>query len=102
MGRLQNKVAIITGGASGIGAHIVERFLAEDATVVIADINVDKTKETDSLVGRQLDVTSEEGWDKLTTSVHDQYGRIDILVNNAGGSNELTHANLYSEDWAKC
>src|SRR5690625_3929000 len=90
MGRLQNKVAIITGGASGIGAQIVERFLEEDATVVVTDINVDKIEETDSLVARQLDVTSEEGWDKLTTSVHDQFGRIDILVNNAGVSTEVT------------
>ena len=102
MGRLQNKVAIITGGASGIGAQIVERFLAEDATVVIADINVDKIKETDSLVARQLDVTSEEGWDKLTTSVHDQFGRIDILVNNAGVSTEVTLDKLDYEDWEKC
>src|SRR5690625_591863 len=102
MGRLQNKVAIITGGASGIGAQIVERFLAEDATVVIADINVDKIKETDSLVAKQLDVTSEEGWDELTKSVYEQFGRIDILVNNAGVSTEVTLDNLDYEDWERC
>lgn len=102
MGRLNNKVAIITGGASGIGEQITKRFLEEGATVVVADINIDSVDETDTLFAKQLDVTSEEGWEKITKEVHEQFGKIDILINNAGVSTEVTIDRLDYEDWERC
>lgn len=104
MGRLNEKVAIITGGASGIGAKIAERFLQEGATVIAADINIDGLKnmlDNDKLVGMTLDVTSEEGWEELTKKVADEYGKIDILVNNAGVSTEKTLEHVNYEDWER-
>jgi len=102
MTRLANKIAVITGGASGIGEKIVQRFLEEDATVVVADINVDQVEESENLIPKQLDVTSEEGWEELTKFVTDKFGRIDILVNNAGVSTEVTIDQVDYADWERC
>src|SRR5690625_652949 len=102
MARLTDKIAIITGGASGIGEKIVERFLEEEATVIVADINLDSIEETDKLISKQLDVTSEEGWDELTKFVKEKFGRIDILVNNAGVSTEATIDRFDYADWERC
>src|SRR5699024_1171841 len=102
MTRLANKIAVITGGASGIGEKIVQRFLEEDATVVVADINVDQVEESENLIPKQLDVTSEEGWEELTKFVTDKFGRIDILVNNAGVSTEVTIDRVDYADWERC
>lgn len=99
MGRLDEKVAIITGGASGIGAEIVKRFLEEGATVIAADINADEAESTDKLINKKLDVTSEEQWEQLTKEVHEQFGKIDILVNNAGVSTEKTIDEVDYADW---
>lgn len=104
MGQLEGKVAIITGGASGIGAKIVERFLQEGATVIAADINEDAIKKLDTterLIGMKLDVTSESSWDQLTKTVHKQHGKIDILVNNAGISTEKTIEEVDYQDWER-
>ncbi|MFC0300253.1 SDR family NAD(P)-dependent oxidoreductase [Virgibacillus soli] len=102
MGRLQDKVAIVTGGASGIGAMIVDRFVKEGATVIAADINEDalnKASEKENVYGMKLDVTSEEGWKSLTKDVQEKFGKIDILINNAGVSTEKTIDELDYKDW---
>ncbi|MGH7223032.1 MAG: SDR family NAD(P)-dependent oxidoreductase, partial [Gemmataceae bacterium] len=87
--RLQNKVAVVTGGARGIGRAICERYASEGARVVVADVAEDVAKGLASELGRGafavvLDVTRQESIDAMVASAVRQAGRIDILVNNAG------------------
>jgi 3alpha(or 20beta)-hydroxysteroid dehydrogenase len=89
MGRLDGKVALITGGARGQGAAEAERFAAEGATVVITDVLDDDGAATASRLGDAVtfvhhDVTSEQEWDAVVGGVVEVHGRIDVLVNNAG------------------
>ncbi|WP_042352647.1 SDR family NAD(P)-dependent oxidoreductase [Bacillus massiliigorillae] len=103
MGRLENKVAIITGGASGMGAAMAKLFAGEGATVIAADINeanLAKIAELDNVEGMKLDVSNDENWAELTKAVVDKYGRIDILINNAGISSEKTPDQITDADWA--
>ncbi len=104
MGRLQNKVAIVTGGASGIGAGIVELFSNEGATVIAADINEEALEKINSLSnvhGMLLDVASDENWAQLTKDVKEKFKKIDILVNNAGISSEKLFQDIDINDWQK-
>lgn len=103
MGRLENKITIITGGASGMGAAMAKLFASEGATVIAADINEDnlaKISELDNVEGMKLDVTNDENWAQVTKAVVDKYGRIDILINNAGISSEKTPDQITDADWA--
>jgi NAD(P)-dependent dehydrogenase (short-subunit alcohol dehydrogenase family) len=103
MNRLNNKIAIITGGASGMGAAMAKLFASQGATVIAADINEDnlaKIAELDNVEGMKLDVSSEENWAELTKAVVDKYGRIDILINNAGISSSKTPDQITDADWA--
>ncbi|MFI4976861.1 MAG: SDR family NAD(P)-dependent oxidoreductase [Caulobacterales bacterium] len=101
MGRVADKVALVTGGASGIGRGCAEVLAREGATVVITDIQDDKGKAlADSInqtggKARYLhhDVTSEDEWIGIAGEVERDLGRLDILVNNAGigvGSPSIT------------
>ncbi len=89
MGKLQDRVAIITGGALGMGAATSRIFAAEGARVVIADV---LDREGEKLAGelgsaahfRHHDVTDEDGWGSLVADTRRRWGRIDVLVNNAG------------------
>lgn len=89
MGRLNDKVAIITGGARGMGAATSRLFAAEGAKVAIADL-LDEAGEAlatelgDAARFYHHDVTSEDGWAKLVEAVEADLGPVDILVNNAG------------------
>lgn len=102
--RLKGKVAIITGGASGIGAATARRFSAEGADVVITDIQ-DETGEAlaKEIGGTYLnhDVTLEDQWHKLMQHAQAHHGRVDVLVNNAGvfrgGTIEETDLDLWNE-----
>ena len=85
--RLQNKVAVITGGASGIGEGMARRFCAEDAKVIIADVDEANGSRIAAGCGAdfaRLDVSSAESWQLLEKKIRDDQGRLDILVNNAG------------------
>ncbi|WP_099355227.1 SDR family NAD(P)-dependent oxidoreductase [Fredinandcohnia onubensis] len=95
MGRLQDKIAIVTGGGSGIGRSIVETFLSEGAKVIAIDINDDYLKTVThelneiypgSCIGRVCNVTKGSQVTELINSAWDEFGKVDILVNNAGGS----------------
>ena len=102
MGKLDGKVAIITGGASGIGAGMVDVFRAEGATVIAADINEDalaKASEKENVHGMKLDVSSDEAWKTFAHDVKERFGSIDILVNNAGVSSEKPYTEINKEDW---
>lgn len=89
MDRLKDKVAIITGAASGMGAAHVKMFVDEGAKVVFSDIQEDKgvalQKELgDNTLFVKHDVTNEEEWSQVVKAAVDNFGTVDILVNNAG------------------
>ena len=87
--RLSGKTAIITGGASGFGAGIVRKFVAEGATVMIADINGEAAKALATELGvlaHQVDVSKDESVNSMAAAALMAFGRVDILVNNAGVS----------------
>ncbi len=89
MGRLDGKVALITGGARGQGAQEAELFASEGASVVITDVLDDDGKATAAAIGARVtfhhhDVTSEADWTSVVDAVLDEHGQLDVLVNNAG------------------
>ncbi len=104
MGRLDGKVALITGGARGQGAAEAALFVAEGATVVIADVLDDEGRATAERAGatcayEHLDVTDEEGWAALVTGIVEAHGRLDVLVNNAGIFRVQSLADTTVDDW---
>jgi NAD(P)-dependent dehydrogenase (short-subunit alcohol dehydrogenase family) len=80
MSRLENKVCVITGAASGIGAETARLFSAEGATVVGVDLSPDSVGD----LAIQADVTDPEQVEGVYTRAREEYGRIDVLFNNAG------------------
>jgi NAD(P)-dependent dehydrogenase (short-subunit alcohol dehydrogenase family) len=105
MGRIAGKVALVTGGASGIGAACAETLAREGAAVVVCDIQDDMGRALAARIvdngGKAeylpLDVTSEEAWEGVMAEVDRRHGRLDILVNNAGiavASRSITKVSL--------
>jgi 3(or 17)beta-hydroxysteroid dehydrogenase len=88
MGRVEGKVAIITGGASGLGLASATRLAEEGAVVVLADINTELGEAAAAAIPnasfRLHDVTSEQAWEVLIDGVVLEYGHLDILFNCAG------------------
>src|SRR6185312_13754708 len=89
MGKLDGKVALVSGGARGMGAAEVRRLHADGASVVAGDVLEEEGKAlADSLGARvrfvHLDVTSEESWQSAVEQTEREFGRLDVLVNNAG------------------
>jgi 3alpha(or 20beta)-hydroxysteroid dehydrogenase len=90
MGRLDGKVALITGGARGMGKSHVRHFVAEGARVVFGDVRDDQGRYVAAGLGEQCcryahhDVTSEEDWAVAVALAVEAFGRLDVLVNNAG------------------
>lgn len=87
--RLQGKAAIVTGGASGFGAGIVRKFVAEGAKVMIADINGEAAEKAArefgaAAIGRQADVSNNDSVAAMVEAAIAAFGAVDILVNNAG------------------
>ncbi|MEJ2479395.1 MAG: L-iditol 2-dehydrogenase [Acidihalobacter sp.] len=86
--RLKNKVALVTGGAQGIGRAIAEGFVSEGARVVIADIHLATAEQAAGEIGEaacamHLDVTDQAAVDRVVDDTAERFGRIDVLVNNA-------------------
>ena len=92
MGRLQDKIAIVTGGGSGIGRGCSLALAAEGARVIVADVDQKGAGETCDAIAaergsgfaRPLDVASEQSWTSLLSSIDAEFGALHILVNNAG------------------
>ena len=100
MARLSGKTAIVTGGASGFGAGIVRKFVAEGARVIIADINGDAAAALAKELGaiaHQVDVSNDSSVNDLAGTAIGRFGRLDILVNNAGVSHMPAPLDAISE-----
>ena len=94
MARLTNKVAIVTGAASGFGEGIARRFAEEGAKVVVADLNVKGAERVADDIGEaavavRTDVSQRTEVDAMVATAMDAFGRVDVMVNNAG----YTHRN---------
>jgi NAD(P)-dependent dehydrogenase (short-subunit alcohol dehydrogenase family) len=105
MGELGGKVAIVTGGASGIGKQSVKTFLEEGARVVIADVNAEAGAELAHVLGKaaafcRADVSSAEDMERLVSFAIAHFGDLDIMFNNAGISGSMTNTRLVDEDFA--
>ncbi|MEO9600400.1 SDR family oxidoreductase [Parasphingorhabdus sp.] len=89
MGRLQGKVAIITGAAKGLGEADARMFAKEGATVILTDMDADNGNRVAAEIGGTAefhvqDVREEQGWEDLVADIVSRHGKLDILVNNAG------------------
>ena len=85
MGKLDGRVAIVTGAAQGIGKAIVDKLADEGATVVVADVNGEGAKEAapEDGMGIQIDVSKEDDVKRMVDETLASYGKLDVLVNNA-------------------
>lgn len=104
MERLKSKVAIITGGANGIGKATAIKFIKEGAQVAIWDIVKEAGEETAKELGNNtkfyhVDTTSYEQVEKAAKQTFQDYGKIDILINNAGITKDATLAKMTIEQW---
>ena len=105
--RLDGKVAIITGGARGMGAEEARIFAREGATVVIGDVSEDEGRQLDAELNEmgaealflRLDVTVEEEWKEAIDTTVSRYGRLDVLVNNAGISGSFDPDIVSTDAW---
>lgn len=102
--RLDGKVAIITGAASGMGAATARLFAREGAKVVIADMLEEEGRRVASSIGaaarfERLDVTDEASWKAAVAATRQHFGRLDILVNNAGVSGSAEQDLFSTEAW---
>jgi 2-hydroxycyclohexanecarboxyl-CoA dehydrogenase len=103
MGRLNDKIAIVTGAGQGIGRAIAGKFAAEGATVVVTDLDEATARETagglPGAVAMVADVTDRAGVAAMAGQVVEQFGRIDILVNNAGWDKASPFVDSDPADW---
>ena len=104
---LSNKVAIVTGAGSGIGAASAARFAREGAAVAVADVRLRKAEETAAAIREagghaiaiEVDVAKDESVRAMVAATVAEYGRLDVLFNNAGTLRPGTAVELSVEDW---
>ena len=105
--RLENKVALISGGARGMGAVEAKMFAAEGAKVVIGDMLGDEGRQVEAEINEsggecvfvQLDVTDENAWQDVVATTVARFGKLDILINNAGIARINSVEDTTSEEW---
>ena len=106
MGKLDGKVAIITGASQGMGASHAKLFVDEGAKIVITDINEEKGNQVASELGDNVifvkqDVSNEDDWRNVVSEAVDKFGQLDILVNNAGITFSKSIFDLTTDDYMK-
>ena len=106
MGKLENKVAVVTGAAQGMGESHARTLLKEGAKVVITDLNSTKGEALAEELGENVlfikhDVTKEEDWKKVISETESTFGPINILVNNAGISFNKTFEQCTLDEYMK-
>jgi 3-oxoacyl-[acyl-carrier protein] reductase len=107
MKKLIDKVAVITGGAQGIGKATVKKFAQEGATVIIWDVNEEKANATinelkiisEKIVFQKVNVTSLESVTEAANQLVTQYKKIDILINNAGITRDASFLKMTEDQW---
>ena len=107
--RLEGKVAIISGGARGMGAAEAKLFAREGAKVIICDVLEDEGRQTEAEINEvggdavfvKLDVTSQDEWENAVDTAIERFGKLDILVNNAGIIVQSTIEDMTVELWDK-
>jgi 2-hydroxycyclohexanecarboxyl-CoA dehydrogenase len=103
MGRLDGKVAIVTGAGQGIGKAIAEKLTAEGATVVVTDLDAATAEQTAAALAGAMairaDVTDRPGVQAVVDRVTEEFGRIDVLVNNAGWDKASPFVESEPADW---
>ncbi|TDF98853.1 SDR family NAD(P)-dependent oxidoreductase [Paenibacillus piri] len=107
--RLDNRVAIVTGSASGLGKEMARGLAEAGAHIVVADINLEAAARfAEELMGQgvnalavQVDVTDEEQIDRMVEKVMAQYGQIDVLINNAGIGARIEIEHMSYQDWQR-
>jgi len=104
MGRLDGKVAIITGAAKGLGEADARMFAREGATVILTDMDSENGERVAAEIGDAAefhlqDVREEQGWEKLVSDVVSRHGKLDILVNNAGVVQPGTIETQTADEW---
>lgn len=100
-GRLEGKVAIVTGGGGGIGSAVVDRFLREGASVLAADLVAPEAAH-DRLAFAKTDVSREDEVRAMVAAALERFGRLDVLVNCAAIEIEKTIEETSEEDWDRC
>jgi len=109
MGKLNDRIALITGATSGIGESCAELFAKEGAEVLVVGRNEDRGKEVEGRIRKssgkakflKCDVTSEKEISMLSQKVKEKYGRLDILINNAGILLTNRLEDLLEEEWQR-
>ncbi len=99
--RMQNKVAIVTGAASGIGKAIAEKYLAEGASVVYADVAETFEVNSDKAIYIKCDVSQSVEVNALVKAAINKFGRLDVMVNNAGIGGLGGALDITDEYWDK-
>jgi 2-hydroxycyclohexanecarboxyl-CoA dehydrogenase len=104
LGKLDNKITIVTGAGQGIGRAIAQKLAADGASVVVTDINETAATETASTMGPgtladHTDVTDRDSVASMVERVRGQFGRIDVLVNNAGWDKAELFVDSDPADW---
>jgi len=106
MALLPGRIAVITGGAQGLGYAIAQQFIAEGARVMLGDLNIDATRAAAESLGgsdvaraRVCDVTSGAAVDALVAAAVEEFGSLDIMVNNAGITRDATLRKMSEEQF---
>lgn len=103
---LKDKIAIVTGGAAGIGAAIAKKFIENDAVVIVVDVDEELGKATTISMGAKahfyyINIADEQSVNETIDKIANNFAKIDILVNNAGVTNDRLLVRMTKDDWEK-